>query len=172
MDMPDIELSDDLTEEELTELEIYLDPAEYNVPAMVDAAFEDLYQLVKFLERIADVSLVGDDKYGRLLELLNGPRTGRKKTEAPLDPTVFTPAFTTDKVLVFTEFADTARYLERATARGRRHPRRPPRRHPQGRPATDDPTLRPLLQQGRPPRSARISTPCASSCRPTCSARA
>jgi hypothetical protein len=113
IDLPDIELSEDLTEEELTELEIYLDPAAYDLPAMVDAAFEDLFQLGKFLDRIADVSLVGDDKYGRLLELLNGPRTGRKKSDPPLDKKVFTPEFTTDKVLVFTEYADTARYLER-----------------------------------------------------------
>lgn len=113
MDMPDIELSDDLTEDELTELEFNLDPDEYDRAAMVEAAFEDLYQLGKFLERIADVSLVGDDKYDRLLELLNGPHPKRRKTGPPLDPKIFTPEFSTDKVLVFTEYADTARYLER-----------------------------------------------------------
>ena len=80
---------------------------------MMDAAFEDLFQLGKFLERIADVSLVGDDKYGRLSRTAQRPPHGTQEDRRSLDQTVFTPEFTTDKVLVFTEYADTARYLER-----------------------------------------------------------
>ncbi len=98
-------VSDDVTEEELEELELHLDPADFNIDAMVDAAFEDLYQLGRFLERIADAAGV-DDKYARLIQLLT-KAIGSKN----LHKDVFTPEFKTQKVLVFTEFADTARYL-------------------------------------------------------------
>ena len=98
-------LSEDVTEEELEELEIHLDPADFDIDAMVESAFEDLYQLGRFLERIADAAGV-DDKYARLLQLLTKAAGSQK-----LDRDVFTPEFKTQKVLVFTEFADTARYL-------------------------------------------------------------
>lgn len=107
LEMQALELSDDLTEEELDELEINLDPGEYDIPAMVDAAFEDLYQLQKFLDRIVDVAISGDDKYQRLRDLLLGAAS--KGTY--LDPLVFTEEFRQQKVIIFTEFADTARYL-------------------------------------------------------------
>jgi superfamily II DNA or RNA helicase len=107
LEMQALELSDDLTEEELEELEINLDPGEYDIPAMVDAAFEDLHQLQKFLDRIVDVAISGDDKYQRLRDLLLGVRGKGEQ----LDPLVFTEEFRQQKVLIFTEFADTARYL-------------------------------------------------------------
>lgn len=104
-EMATASLSEDVTEEELEELELHLDPAEYDIGAMVEAAFEDLLQLGRFLERIADAVDV-DDKYARLLQLLtNAP--GSKK----LPKDIFTPEFRSQKVLVFTEYADTARYL-------------------------------------------------------------
>lgn len=98
---------EDLTEDELNELEFNLVGGEYDFKKMLDAAFEDLTQLERFLERIADAG-DADDKYIRLLDLINPtPPKGRD-----LDKAVFTPEFRTQKVIVFTEFADTARYLE------------------------------------------------------------
>jgi hypothetical protein len=91
----------DLTPEELQELEHFLDPADYDLPKMLEAAFEDLVQLQRLLERVAEVGPTGDDKVAKLLDLLSGTHSDA----------VFAPEFKTDKVLVFTEFADTARYL-------------------------------------------------------------
>jgi len=108
LDMPDIALPEDLTEEEFDELEMHLNPDDYDLPQMIDASFEDLRQLCAFLERIDDVAIVGDDKYARLRQLILGPRKGDK---GELDPIVFTKEFRDQKVLIFTEFADTARYL-------------------------------------------------------------
>lgn len=99
---------EDLTEEELQELDHNLVGGQYKLQEMLDAAFEDLDQLSRFMELI----LAGagyDDKYLRLRDLLLGAsKEGRKS----LDKVVFTPEFRTEKVIVFTEFADTARYLE------------------------------------------------------------
>ena len=49
-----------------------------------------------------------DSKYECLRDLLVEPSSTRK---SKLDPKVFTKEFRTQKVIVFTEFADTARYL-------------------------------------------------------------
>ncbi|MGF0256072.1 helicase-related protein [Rhodococcus erythropolis] len=97
---------EDLTEEELDELEYNLVGGDYKLQEMIDAAFEDLDQLNRFM----DLVLVGagvDDKYLCLRDLLMEP--ANKKI---LDKDVFTPEFRTQQVIVFTEFADTARYLE------------------------------------------------------------
>jgi superfamily II DNA or RNA helicase len=99
---------EDLTEEELDELDYNLVGGDYKLQEMIDAAFEDLDQLKRFLELILAGAGV-DDKYLRLRDLLQEPSKERKKT---LDKSVFTPEFRTQKVIVFTEFADTARYLE------------------------------------------------------------
>lgn len=96
----------DLTDDELDELELDLDPDVYKLDEMIDAAFEDLTQLQRLLERIADTSGI-DDKYSQLFALLTGKAPSAKK----LDPTIYTPEFREQKVIVFTEFADTARYL-------------------------------------------------------------
>lgn len=99
---------EDLTEEELNELEYYLVGGTYKLQEMIDAAFEDLDQLRRFMGLI----LAGagyDDKYLRLRDLLLGPSEEGKKT---IDHAVFTPEFRHEPVIVFTEFADTARYLE------------------------------------------------------------
>jgi len=100
--------AEDLTEEELNELEYNLVSGDYKLQEMIDAAFEDLDQL----KRLMDLILSGagyDDKYLRLRDLLLGSSKEGKKT---LDREVFTPEFRTERVIVFTEFADTARYLE------------------------------------------------------------
>ena len=100
--------AEDLTEEELNELEFNLVGGDYKLQEMIDAAFEDLDQLNRFM----DLILAGagyDDKYLRLRDLLIGPSKAGKKN---VDQKVFTPEFRNEQVIVFTEFADTARYLE------------------------------------------------------------
>ena len=99
---------------------------------MFEAAFDDLDQLTQFMELILAGSGI-DYKYECLRDLLVEPSSTRK---SKLDPKVFTKEFRTQKVIVFTEFADTARYLhERLVADGV-HGRRPPRREAQGPSAT------------------------------------
>ena len=99
---------EDLTEEELNELEYNLVGGEYRLQDMIDAAFEDLDQLTRFMDLILAGAGV-DDKYLRLRDLLIGQSKGSKEK---LDKAVFTPEFRNEQVIVFTEFADTARYLE------------------------------------------------------------
>jgi superfamily II DNA or RNA helicase len=102
---------EDLTEEELDELEYNLVGGAYKLGDMVDAAFGDLDQLQRFM----DLVLAGagfDDKYLQLRTLLLGPTKQEKKDKRLFDQKVFTEEFQTQPVIVFTEFADTARYLE------------------------------------------------------------
>jgi superfamily II DNA or RNA helicase len=98
----------DLTEEELDELEYNLVGGTFKLGEMIDAAFVDLDQLQRFM----DLVLAGagyDDKYLKLRTLLLG---AAKSERAALDKAVFTSEFQSERVIVFTEFADTARYLE------------------------------------------------------------
>ncbi len=99
---------EDLTEEELGELEYNLVGGDYKLLEMIDAAFEDLDQLRRFMDLILAGAGV-DDKYRCLRDLLMGPPKANKKS---LSKEVFTPEFRNQRVIVFTEFADTARYLE------------------------------------------------------------
>jgi superfamily II DNA or RNA helicase len=93
-----------LSEEQ--EYELHLDPAEYRLADMIDDAFTDLDQLAALLERAEQVGIAGDTKYVQLRKLLlGGAKTQNKAGE------LFDPAFAKHKVLVFTEFSDTARYL-------------------------------------------------------------
>lgn len=108
VDFEDLEYGDDNDQELLDEIteEEALDPDEYDLKAMFETAFEDLVQLTSFLERAVMVGQINDDKYQQLKTLLIGGKLGKTQ-----DPKVFDPAFTKQKVLVFTEYADTARYL-------------------------------------------------------------
>jgi len=99
---------EDLTEEELDELEYNLVGGSYKLADMIDAAFGDLDQLQRFMDLVV-LAAGHDDKYAQLRALLLGPSKQEKKA---LDPTVFTKEFQDQPVIVFTEFADTARYLE------------------------------------------------------------
>jgi hypothetical protein len=85
-----------------------LDPEKYDLPAMFDAALEDLTQLGRFLARIHDCGPELDNKFDRLRDLLL-PSPKSKK----LDKEIFVPGLTQHKVLVFTEYADTARYIHK-----------------------------------------------------------
>ena len=71
-------------------------PAEhYDISAIIRDTIEDLNQLAEFLSLLADVKPERDDKLKALVKLL--------KTDKVLKR---------EKVLIFSEFADTARYLE------------------------------------------------------------
>ena len=78
----------------------------YDLRAMFDAALDDLRQLSSFMKKAIDVGQVHDDKYNQLLALLKGGTLAKGR-----DPKVFDRAFSQQKVLVFTEYADTAKYL-------------------------------------------------------------
>lgn len=107
--------AEDLTEEELNELEYNLVSGDYKLQEMIDAAFEDLDQLRRFMSLILGGAGY-DDKYLRLRDLLLGPteyeKNLQKRGKGTLDKNVFTPEFRSEQVIIFTEFADTARYIE------------------------------------------------------------
>ncbi|MBM4075923.1 MAG: SWF/SNF helicase family protein, partial [Planctomycetes bacterium] len=95
----------DVIEPEFDDLYDDVDAEQVDLDAMVDAAFDDLDQLKRFLEIIIQGDWRSDEKYDNLHRLLTDPTRG-------LDG-VFGPEFVNQKVLIFTEFADTARYLHR-----------------------------------------------------------
>jgi superfamily II DNA or RNA helicase len=72
-----------------------LDPELFDVAAILDDTFDDLNQLAEFLGLLADVQPESDDKLKALIKLL--------KTDKVLKR---------GKALIFSEFADTARYVE------------------------------------------------------------
>ena len=72
-----------------------LDRAEYEVEEMMAETFLDLDQIVQFLDEARKFEPKHDDKLQKLIRLL--------KSNALAD----------QKILIFTEFADTARYLKR-----------------------------------------------------------
>lgn len=72
-----------------------LDPKDYNVSEMLQETFLDLDQIVQFLNEVRQFEPRHDDKLQKLIRLLRS-----KELEG-------------DKVIIFTEFADTARYLHR-----------------------------------------------------------
>ncbi|MEE3851789.1 helicase-related protein [Gordonia sp. LSe1-13] len=100
---------EDLTEEELSELDYNLVGGDYRLQDMIDAAFDDLDQLTRFMSLVQAGAGV-DDKYLRLRDLLIEPSKPQQKKA--LDKEIYTPEFRSQQVIVFTEFADTARYLE------------------------------------------------------------
>jgi len=94
------EADEDIAEDEFTQSFEKLKRAEYDVARMVAESFEDLDQLVEFFAELDKFDHRNDDKLKALLKLLKDD-----------------PALSTGKVLIFTEFADTADYLlKRLTA--------------------------------------------------------
>ena len=85
---------DDIVPQEMLDAVKRLDRAEYDVPAMLSEAYHDLDQIVHFLEEARKFEPKHDDKLQKLLRLLKSKELADQK------------------VLVFTEFADTARYLK------------------------------------------------------------
>ena len=84
---------DDIVPDELLEAVKKLGRDEYEVVEMIQETFLDLDQIVSFLEEAKKFEPRHDDKLKKLIRLLKS-----KELE-------------TQKVLIFTEFADTARYL-------------------------------------------------------------
>lgn len=83
-----------LTDDHLAAVE-KLDADLYKIDEIIDDSYDDLNQLAEFLNLLADAKPEKDDKLKALIKLL--------KTDAVLKK---------EKVILFTEFADTARYLE------------------------------------------------------------
>ncbi len=84
---------DFLTDEEI-ELVETLDPSDYNISDILDDCFDDLNQLAEFLRYVGDVKPEKDDKLKGLIKLVKSD-----------------PRLKGQKVIVFTEFADTAEYI-------------------------------------------------------------
>ena len=83
-----------LTEDHLAAV-VQLDTDLYKIDEIIDDTYDDLDQLAEFLNLLADAKPERDDKLKALIKLL--------KTDAVLKK---------EKVIIFSEFADTARYIE------------------------------------------------------------
>jgi hypothetical protein len=85
---------DDIVPQELLDAVERLDRKEYQVEEMMSETFLDLDQIVQFLDEARKFDPKHDDKLQKLIRLLK------------------TKELDGQKVLIFTEFADTARYLK------------------------------------------------------------
>ena len=83
-----------LTEDTLESIE-KLNPEKFDVPAIFDDTLDDLTQIAEFLDLVTRVKPERDDKLKALIKLLKSDRVLKK-----------------EKVLLFSEFADTVRYVE------------------------------------------------------------
>ena len=86
---------EDIVPPEMLDAVTPLDREQYDVPAMITETFRDLNQLAHFTAEARKFEPKHDDKLQKLSRLLK------------------TKEFADQKVLIFTEFADTARYLKR-----------------------------------------------------------
>jgi superfamily II DNA or RNA helicase len=94
-DDDDDEAEEDVISPEILDAVERLEPEEYDVSEMIQETYMDLDQIMKFLEESRKIEPARDDKLKKLIRLLG------------------TKALAGQKVLIFTEFADTARYLHR-----------------------------------------------------------
>jgi superfamily II DNA or RNA helicase len=92
------ETEDDLVPPELLAAVERLDPEEYKVDEILDETFLDLDQIVDFLEETQKFDAKHDDKLQKLVRLLRSKELAERK------------------VLIFTEFSDTARYIAKYLA--------------------------------------------------------
>jgi len=86
---------EDIVPQEFLDAVEQLDRNEYNVSEMIQETFLDLDQIANFLEEARKFEPQNDDKLQKLIRLLKSKELAGQK------------------VLIFTEFADTARYLLR-----------------------------------------------------------
>ncbi len=91
----EIDVDEDIVPQELLDDVELLDREEYDVSEMIQETFLDLDQIVNFLEEARKFEPKHDDKLQKLVRLLKSKELAGQK------------------VLIFTEFADTARYLHR-----------------------------------------------------------
>jgi superfamily II DNA or RNA helicase len=94
-DEADEDQVEDFLDEDILNSVEKLDPEKFAVDNILDDTFDDLDQLAEFLDLLSDAKPERDDKIKALLKLL--------KTD---------PVLKNEKVIIFTEFADTAHYLE------------------------------------------------------------
>lgn len=90
------EAEDDLVPAEMLEAVEELSRDEYDIPRMLDDVIDDLNQIADFTKELQKLSPKHDDKLQSLIRLL-------KKD----------PVLKAHKCLIFTEFAETARYLKK-----------------------------------------------------------
>jgi len=93
---PDEDPEEDIITDEMLDTVEYLPRDEYDVPTILSETLLDLNEIVEFIKELKKFKPQQDDKLKAFVELL--------KTD---------PVLKKYKVLVFTEFADTARYLRR-----------------------------------------------------------
>ena len=86
---------EDVVPQELIDAVDRLDRTEYDVKEILSETFLDLNEIVRFLDEAQKFDPKHDDKLQKLIRLL--------KSKALAD----------QKILIFTEFADTARYVKR-----------------------------------------------------------
>ncbi len=86
---------EDIVPQEMLDAVEHLDRQEYEVEEMMSEALLDLDQIVQFLDEARKFEPKHDDKLKKLIRLLKSKELAGQK------------------VLIFTEFADTARYLKR-----------------------------------------------------------
>lgn len=91
------EAEDDLVPQELIDAVEELDRDKYDIDTMLDDCIDDLNQIAEFTKELAKMDVRHDDKLKSLIKLL--------KTDSVLK---------SQKCLIFTEFADTARYLKKS----------------------------------------------------------
>ena len=90
----DTDADEDVIPPEMLEAVAVLPRDEYDVAAILTATFEDLDEITSFLDATSRLAPAQDDKVRKLIRLLCSKNLAGRK------------------VLVFTEFADTARYVE------------------------------------------------------------
>src|SRR5262249_17224606 len=86
---------EDIIPQEMLEGVEQLDRGEYDVSSMIGETFRDLDQIIHFLGEARKFEPKHDDKLQKLIRLLKSKEVADQK------------------VLIFTEYADTARYLKR-----------------------------------------------------------
>ena len=86
---------EDIVPQEMLAAVERLDREDFDVAEMLSETLRDLDQIVRFLEEVRKFEPKHDDKLKKLIRVLNSKELADKK------------------VLIFTEFADTARYLKR-----------------------------------------------------------
>jgi superfamily II DNA or RNA helicase len=91
----DPDADEDIVPQEFLDAVVLLSRADYQVEEIMSETFLDLDQIVDFLEETRKFNPKDDDKLNKLVRLLQGKELADRK------------------VLVFTEFADTARYIAR-----------------------------------------------------------
>ncbi len=92
------ESEEDLVPQELLDDVVPLDPDEYKVDEILNETFLDLDEIVDFLEETQKFDAKHDDKLQKLIRLLRSKELAGRK------------------VLIFTEFSDTARYIAKHLA--------------------------------------------------------